>query len=172
MGKNDEQKTSNSRSWFKNAMDFQRTYSPGQKIDSHPAVKKAAYKSLDERDQDVRLKWKAFQSFILRGLCGGLVASLTLVGSQLFTGPLKTNVAVLTTIFIGGLFLQGVRMVIDGFGALERFHGVAQPLHQDKPGFLPGKGWSFLPVVIDAISLIVLVIAVFFALFLLFSITQ
>ncbi|MHC8492808.1 hypothetical protein ACTU44_08845 [Thalassospira sp. SM2505] len=168
----DNQKSGNQRGWFRNALDFRRNHAGARKIGKHPEELSVIYKSIDEYDQEVRLKWKTFQSFILRGLCGGLLASLTFVGSQLFTGPLKTNVAILTAIFIGGLVLQGLRMIIEGFGALERFHSLAMPVYQNKPGFQPGKGWSFLPVVLDAFSLVILVVAVLFALFLLFSVTQ
>ncbi|MBR9902061.1 MAG: hypothetical protein GYB19_18600 [Rhodospirillales bacterium] len=172
MTKNEKQKSGVRRGWFRNAMDFRRDHANARKIGNHTEELKAIYKSIDEYDQEVRLKWKTFQSFILRGLCGGLLASLTFVGSQLFTGPLKTNVAILTAIFILGLAIQGFRMIIEGFGALERFHSLAMPVYHDKPGFQPGRGWSFFPVVLDAFSLIVLVVAVLFALFLLFSVTQ
>tara|TARA_R110000824_G_scaffold381173_1_gene573812 strand:+ start:1335 stop:1889 length:555 start_codon:yes stop_codon:yes gene_type:complete len=127
-------------------------------------------KRLEKAHNDqVRSAWLALQSFILRGLCGGLVASLTLVGSQLFTGPLRENVAYLTTFFLFGLGLQALRMLIEGFGALQGFMGQVVRVQHQKAGYLPGHGWRTYPLLLDSISLIILIVTVAYGLRILFS---
>lgn len=120
-------------------------------------------------DGQMRSTWLSLQSFILRGLCGGLLASLTLVGSQLFTGPLRENVANLTAVFLAGLGVQGLRMIIEGFGALQGFMGQAIRVQRQEPGYLPGHGWRTYPLLLDFLSLVILITAVIYGLRILFG---
>ena len=159
-------------SWWSHQLGFRRNYAQGLPPLTEDDDPSRFLDKLDEYNAPVIQKWKAVQSLILRGLCGGLLASLTLVGSQLFTGPLKTSVAYLTAFFLCGLGIQTARMIIEGFAALEGFLGLSTPVLSRKQGFIPGRGWTTLPILFDAVSLIILIFAINYGMNLLFSLTE
>lgn len=138
-------------------------------ITEEPAASKFYEHVRENFDAPMVQKWRAVQSFILRGLYGGLVASLTLVGSQLFVGSVRENVAWLTLWFIVGLALQGVRMIMEAVGALLGVLGQYDRVKYQINGFYPGHGWTRWPLILDFLSFIILVANVGYGLSILFK---
>lgn len=170
--KDSKRRTSNRLSWWSRELSFKRDYANGMPSLPDDADPRDYFGLIDEHEALVSQRWRTIQTTILRGLYGGLVASLAVVGSQLFSGPLRYDVAYLTSVFLLGLAVQAARMIIEGFGAIERSLGLSTPVLKRGPGFMPGRGWTTLPLLVDAVSMIILIYSVCYGLNLLFDLAE
>ncbi|KZB51139.1 hypothetical protein AUP41_08520 [Thalassospira xiamenensis] len=140
------------------AFNFDRQYDEDNSIrdDHERAYAEYIEKVYEETTKVVDEKWEPVRQWIIKGNAGGVVASLALVGSQVFSGILAKSVVILVGVFIVGLWCQLFRNLIIIRGAQEARKGEIVRAENSSRGFKPGLGYTNLPRILDGISLVIL----------------
>lgn len=123
-------------------------------LDKYRGVKRAMMPQIHQGLRTIR-------SWTVKGLSGGVLASLTLTGSQIFSGELASHVVTLFYIFLSGLFWclvsQFLRLAYDYDAQL----GQIQRIIDESQGYNPARGWLFCALALDLIAVGILVLNCF-----------
>lgn len=154
---------------------FQRDYFPEQwerhERDEASYVKAEMNEVWERETPAVESSWDSIRSWTLRGLTGGLTASLALAVSQNFDKALKPSIFLLVCWFLAGIASLVVRQLLVVQHFREQRKGYLWDI-PDGEGFRPAPIWMISARWFDIISLGILVFAVWRGLSLLHTLTQ
>ncbi|WP_339860362.1 hypothetical protein [Thalassospira alkalitolerans] len=154
---------------------FQRDYFPEHwerhERDEALLIKAEINEVWERETPAVESGWDSIRSWTLRGLTGGLTASLALTVSQNFDKALKPSIYLLVCWFLAGIASIAIRqlLVVQHFREQRKGYVRAVP---DGEGFGPAPIWLISARWFDLIALGILVFAVWRGLSLLHTLTQ
>lgn len=154
---------------------FKREYFPDnierQEKDYGTFIKAEMDDVWERETPHVESNWDSIRSWTLRGLTGGLTASLALAVSQNFDKALKPSIFVIVCWFLAGIASLVVRQLLIVQHYREQRLGYLCDI-PDGDGFKPARIWRILARWFDILSLGILVLGIWRGLLLLHTLTQ
>lgn len=117
--------------------------------------------------------WSQVRAWMTKGLSGGLISSLTLVGSQIWSGDgdIKRSVFWLTMCFLIGLGFLLLRHLMFVLESIEARNGQVAREYDPELGYIPRNLYFVVAWWMDRFALFALVIGISFGVYVLNSLT-